>query len=35
VARFKYNSANNAIYIEKEDGTPVNFYATGGISALG
>ena len=35
VARFKYNSANNAIYIEKEDGTPVNFYATGGITALG
>lgn len=33
--RIKVDEANNAIYVEKEDGGLVNFYATGGITALG
>lgn len=31
----KYDTDNNAIYIEKSDGTPVNFYTTGAISMYG
>lgn len=33
--RIKVDEANNAIYFEKADGGIVNFYATGGITALG
>lgn len=29
----KYNSTNNALYVEKQDGTAANFYATGEVSA--
>ena len=31
----KWSSQNNAFYVEKQDGTAANFYATGGVSALG
>ena len=31
----KVDEANNAIYVEKDGGGIVNFYATGGITALG
>jgi hypothetical protein len=31
----KYDSKNNALYVEKTDGTAVNFYATGEVSAYG
>jgi hypothetical protein len=30
-----YDSANNALKVQKGDGTAANFYATGGVSALG
>jgi hypothetical protein len=30
-----YDSTNNALKVEKGDGTAANFYATGGVSALG
>lgn len=30
-----YESANNALKLVKSDGTAINFYATGGVSALG
>lgn len=33
--RIKVDEANNAIYVEKDGGGIVNFYATGGITALG
>lgn len=33
--RIGVDSANGAIKVYKEDGTPINFYATGGVSALG
>lgn len=33
--RIKVDEANDAIYFEKADGGIVNFYATGGITALG
>lgn len=31
----KYDEENNAVYIERTDGNPVNFYATGGLSMYG
>jgi hypothetical protein len=31
----KWDSTNNAIRIERYDGSSANFYATGGVSALG
>lgn len=31
----KWDSDNNALKVEKYDGTTANFYATGGVSALG
>lgn len=31
----KWDSTNNALKVEKYDGTTANFYATGGVSALG
>lgn len=31
----RYDEENDAIYVVKADGSPLNFYATGGISALG
>jgi hypothetical protein len=31
----QYDSTNNAIKVVKSDGTAANFYATGGVSALG
>jgi hypothetical protein len=31
----KWDSTNNAFKVEKADGTSANFYATGGVSALG
>ena len=34
-ARLVYDSANNALKAVKADGTSLNFYATGGVSALG
>lgn len=34
-ARLKYDSTNNALYVEKSDGTLCHFYATGGLSAKG
>lgn len=34
-AVLKYDSANNALYVEKSDGTAVNFYSTGELSAYG
>ena len=30
-----YESVNNALKVIKSDGTAINFYATGGVSALG
>jgi hypothetical protein len=33
--RLVWDSANNALKVEKSDGTAANFYATGGVSALG
>lgn len=33
--RIKVDEANNAIYVEKDGGGIVNFYVTGGITALG
>ena len=30
-----HDSSNNALKVMKSDGTPANFYATGGVSALG
>ena len=33
--RLVYDSANNAIKVVKSDGNAANFYATGGLSALG
>jgi len=34
-ARLVYDSTNNALKAVKADGTALNFYATGGVSALG
>ena len=34
-AVLKWDSANNALYLQNTDGTAVNLYATGGVSALG
>lgn len=34
-AWIKYDSENNALYVEDNDGNAVNFYATGGVSAYG
>ena len=34
-AVLKWDNANNALYLQRSDGTAVNLYATGGISALG
>ena len=34
-AVLKYDAANNALYVEKADGTAVNFYSTGELSAYG
>lgn len=34
-AVLKYDATNNALYVEKADGTAVNFYATGELSAYG
>ena len=34
-AVLKWDSTNNALYLQNTDGTAVNLYATGGISALG
>ncbi|WP_455659909.1 tail fiber domain-containing protein [Phocaeicola faecalis] len=34
-ALLKYDATNNAVYVEKEDGTMANFYATGEVSAFG
>ena len=34
-ARLVWESANNALKLIKSDGTSTNFYATGGVSALG
>ena len=31
----KYDATNNALYVEKTDGTAVNFYSTGELSAYG
>ena len=31
----KYDAANNAVYVEKDDGSMVNFYATGDLAAFG
>ena len=31
----KWDSTNNALYVEKSDGTSASFYATGSVSALG
>jgi hypothetical protein len=33
--RLIYDQTNNALKVEKYDGTTANFYATGGVSALG
>ena len=33
--RLAYDQANNALQVVKADGTAANFYATGGVSALG
>ena len=33
--RLVYDHANNALKVEKQDGTAANLYATGGVSALG
>ena len=32
---FKYDSENNAVCLQKADGTPINFYVTGGMSMYG
>lgn len=32
---FKYDSDNNAVCLQKTDGTPINFYVTGGLSMYG
>ena len=34
-AVLKWDSTNNALYVQRSDGSAVNLYATGGISALG
>lgn len=34
-ALLKYDAANNAVYVEKDDGSMVNFYATGDLAAFG
>lgn len=34
-AMLKYDATNNAVYVEKYDGSMVNFYATGEVSAFG
>lgn len=34
-ALLKYDAANNAVYVEKDDGAMVNFYATGDLAAFG
>ena len=34
-ARLRYDSANNAIYVQKSDGSVCNFYSTGEVSAYG
>lgn len=34
-ARLRYDSANNALYVQKSDGTQCGFYATGFISTKG
>ena len=34
-ARLRYDSANNALYVQKSDGTQCGFYATGFVSAKG
>lgn len=31
----RWDAAHNSLYVEKKDGTTANFYATGGVSALG
>jgi hypothetical protein len=33
--RLEYDNTNNALKVVKSDGTSANFYATGGVSALG
>ena len=33
--RLSYDAANNALKLEKKDGSVINFYATGGVDALG
>jgi len=33
--RLVYDSKNNAVRVEKSDGTPANFYSTGSLSAFG
>lgn len=33
--RLYWDSTNNALYVQKADGTAAHFYATGGVSALG
>lgn len=34
-ASLKYDATNNAVYVEKDDGSMVNFYATGDLAAFG
>jgi hypothetical protein len=34
-ARLLYDATNNALYVQKSDGTSANFYATGEVSAYG
>ena len=34
-AVLKWDSTNNALYVQRSDGSAVNLYATGGVSALG
>lgn len=34
-ALLKYDATNNAVYVEKDDGSMVNFYATGDLAAFG
>lgn len=34
-AMLKYDATNNAVYVEKDDGSMVNFYATGDLAAFG
>lgn len=33
--KLSYDAANNALKLEKKDGSVINFYATGGVDALG